>query len=195
MLVVSAGIFYYYLQDVRNLLTTKNRNALRAFSVVLIIGSIVCGFLVIGSPRTQKHQKQDQDKVNNLSTIQSQVISYYQSHGALPTTLEAMQNSLSYYTLPKDAQTGKNYEYRVTGANTFDLCAVFNTNPQATKVSRYAEVAPNYVSVNSNWQYTEGPFCFHRTLDPQLYPVYSSAYTIPTIPVVPTVPVVVPKKP
>ncbi len=182
VLVVFGCIFLYYLQDVRNKLTTQTRNGLRVLSILIVLGSIIWGFAVIGSPMTQKNIKLDQQKVSDLQMIQSQVISHYQSKGALPQSLSAMQNSLSYYNLPKDPQTGMDYEYKVTGAYTFDLCATFNkampTNAEYSYAYRYGSDA------NSNWQYSAGHYCFSRTLDPQLYPVYPN-YGVPT-PVPPT---------
>ncbi|MDB5254611.1 MAG: hypothetical protein JWL80_677 [Parcubacteria group bacterium] len=172
ILVISGGVFFYYLQDVRNKLTTGARMALRVLSLMLILGAIIWGFSVLGSPRTQRNQRVDAEKLMNLQTIQSEIISNYQSKGVLAPNLASLKDSVSYFTLPTDPDTKTDYEYKVTGPLTFELCTVFNTSmPDQTKNS-YA--SPYGMSdANSNWKYQSGHYCFQRQIDPQLYPVYN----------------------
>lgn len=186
VLVVFSGVFYYYLQDVRSKLTTSTRNILRIGSIVLIIGSIAWGFAVMGSPRTQRLQKYDQTRLSDLQNIQSQVTSHWQSKGMLPENIAAMQNSLSYYSLPKDPQTGKDYEYRKTGLNTFELCSTFSAEQPANSMAAYP-----YGKPQDNWTYNKGRTCFSRSIDLQLYPIYNSAYNV-NQPITKPIPVVAP---
>ena len=193
VLVVLAGIFYYYVQDVRTRLTTQLRNMLRIFSIVLILGSLIMGFIVVGSPWTQKRQKLDAQRVSDLTNIQYQITNFYQMKGVLPNTMGDIADSLSYSGLPKDPETGASYEYVMTGPLAFDLCTTFSAAPPAQNVNAWPPAY--YGGPNSNWQYQKGHYCFHRTIDPQLYPVRASAYqtypaTYPAVmPVTQTVPV------
>jgi hypothetical protein len=172
ILVVSGGVFFYYLQDVRNKLTSGTRTALRVLSLMLILGAIIWGFSVLGSPRTQRNQRMDAEKLMNLQTIQSEVINNYQSKGVLTPDLASLKDSVSYFTLPTDPDTGKDYEYKVTGPLSFELCATFKASQPEKTANSYAYPYGG-TDKNSNWNYQSGHYCFERQIDPQLYPVYN----------------------
>jgi len=171
VLVVFGCVFFYYLQDVRSKLTPSLRNNLRILAIILVIGSVVWGFSVVGSPRTQKHQKLDSQRISDLQGLQSQIISSYQSKGVLPASLQGIKDSLSYYTIPKDPETGADYEYTATGPMAFRLCATFDANPPKNGVR--SPYGYGNGTGSDNWQYQAGHYCFDRTIDPQLYPVYN----------------------
>jgi hypothetical protein len=174
ILVVAGSIFGYYVDDLRDRLTGSRRMMWRIIAGILVVGSIVSGFTVIGSPRTQRLARYDDQKVSDLQNIQSQILSYWQSKSALPQTLDDAQDPLSSYNyIPLDPQTGESYEYMVTGPLSFDLCATFNTSS-----TNMAE-KPGYSSAyyydgmeNENWQHEEGRQCFSRAVDPDRYPPF-----------------------
>ena len=97
----------------------------RALAGGIIIISIVWGFAVLGSPRTQRLIKYDEQKISDLQNINNQITNYYSSKGTLPNTLTEMANG-SYYITQTDAQNGKPYEYAKTSGTTYNLCAEFN---------------------------------------------------------------------
>jgi type III secretory pathway component EscS len=170
--VVLGALFGYYFSNLRTTLSSGTRSIWRIGAILLVAISIILGFSVIGSPRTQRLIRYDQQKVSDLQNIQNQVVSYWQTKGVLPTNLEAMKDSLSYFGIPTDPQTKAPYSYSVTTKTAFELCATFNLdarNYQTTKgysgVNYYGD--PN----NENWAYKKGEYCFQRTIDPQRYPV------------------------
>lgn len=172
LFVVLGAVFGYFYMNLKGTLSTKSRNAWKIGTVLFVIGTIVLGFAIIGSPRSQRLLRYDNQKVSDLVSIQSQVIQYWQSSkGKIPQSLEDLKDSLAYYPLPIDSQTSKPYEYRATGANSFELCAVFNLNATANQSSTLPVVGTKR---NDNWSYTAGRFCFQRTIDPLLYPVYNT---------------------
>ncbi|HEY4489653.1 MAG TPA: DUF5671 domain-containing protein [Candidatus Paceibacterota bacterium] len=171
-LVVAGGIFGYYLDDLKGRLTGERRNYWRIFAVILVIASIILGFVVIGSPRTQRLLRHDQQKVSDLQNIQSQVVSFYQQKGTLPTSLDALKDSLSYYSIPNDPQTNMSYVYRINNSMSFELCANFNLDSKnyigkSGYTGAYYYGDPN----NENWAYKKGEYCFQRTIDPERYPL------------------------
>lgn len=166
-LVVLAGLaFGYYIMDLRNQLTPSRRREWVIVATLVVIFSIATGFMVIGSPRTQRNQRVDAQRIADLQNIQSQVISYWQNKGVLPGAISDLNDSLTYYSLPKDPDTNVDYEYQRAGAFDFMLCAVFSVD-QPSNTSYY------YQSGGDNWTYQRGRTCFKRSIDPQLYPVYS----------------------
>ncbi len=173
VLVVTGSIFGYYLEDLRDRLTSTKRNYWRLVAGVLVVGSIVAGFTVIGSPRAQRLARYDEQKVNDLQNIQSQVITYWQQKNKLPTALDELKDPLSYFSIPLDSQTGSTYEYKNINPLTFELCAVFNKKSGEVNTKPRMSNAYYYVGMeNENWVHGEGRSCFTRTVDPDRYPPF-----------------------
>lgn len=174
VLVVALSVFGYYIQDMRGQLTKQRRMAWRIFAALLVIGSIIAGFRVIGSPATQRAYRYDSERVSHLQQIQGQVVYYWQQKGSLPVDLTVAADPLSDWKIPNDPLTGDPYTYERIGELSFRLCAEFQR-----------ETAPNMGYVNASvsrpmydglvkggdyWQHPAGRHCFERTIDPDFYP-------------------------
>lgn len=176
ILLVAGGGFLHFLADLRDY-WQQNPAKSRAVSYgagVLAIVTIVAGFFIVGTPWQARLYRYDDEKITNLQTIQSQVVSYWQAKQNLPGTLGDLTDSISGFYVPNDPQTGTSYEYRVTGALSFELCASFNAPTQRFSTSaRTYPVEPGYPSKMpgaDTWQHAAGRTCFTRTIDPELYP-------------------------
>ena len=169
LLVVACSIFVYYISDLRGKLTSKSRIFWRVFAGVIILGSIVWGFAVLGSPRTQQLIKYDQQKVSDLQNMNNQVTYFYQTKNKLPDTLLDLSVS-NYYFTQADSQTGKKYEYNKTGDMSYELCAVFNKDSKDENNSTYPIAYPN--NGTTSWTHPAGRYCFAETvtLNPNNYP-------------------------
>lgn len=173
VLVVILAVFLYYISDIRNKLTGVSRKIWLGVSVVIVLGSIIWGFAILGSPRTQQLIKYDSQKVTDLQNIQYQVINYWQMNGTIPTSLADIKSSQQYVIIPTDPQSKTTYEYNKTGQMTFDLCAEFNKE-NTTNQNQYP--APISYPVkggliqNDNWNHPAGHQCFSRVIDPVAYP-------------------------
>jgi hypothetical protein len=124
----------------------------------------------MGSPKTQRLLKQDDKKIEDLQSLQWQIINYWQINGEIPANWSDMKT---------DFQTGKSYEYKKTGTMNFKLCAVFNKeggNNQDQYQYMYNEISPvgypakSVASKNEDWRHTAGNYCFEREIDPIAYP-------------------------
>src|SRR3989344_2082968 len=91
VLVVNGGIFGYYLDDLKDRLSGTRRNIWRVVAVVLVLGSIIVGFGVLGTPQTQRMLRYDSQKISDLQNIQWQIVNYWQQKGALPGTTKIVQ--------------------------------------------------------------------------------------------------------
>lgn len=149
MVVVGSSVFLYYISEIRNKITEKERMLWRILASVLVLGSIAIGFLVLGSPRTQRLYKYDTQKLENISNIKYSIENYVYSNNMLPAKLEDI-NDYSYRINTEDPQTKQKYEYIITGENTYQLCAVFN------------KATPKYD--NSLWRHPEGRHCFDQSV-------------------------------
>lgn len=174
-LVVGAG-FLHFLADLRGY-WVANPAKCRAVAWgigIMVIFAIITGFFVVGMPWQARGYRFDDQKVNDLRNIQSQVVYYWQSKQALPATLSDLQDPISGFSVPNDPQTGAVYVYQTTGQTSFKLCATFNAaTQQYTAATRAVPIAPGGAvgkTVNDNWQHDAGLECFERTIDPLLYP-------------------------
>ena len=177
LLIIAGGIFRYYLREIRNLITSNERNVWRVISILIIIGSIIIGFVVIGSPRDQRERRYDNQRVSDLQTIQWQVVNYWQQKQVLPSKLDDLSDPISGFVVPTDPQTHEQYEYEPgkdkAGKSFFRLCANFSKESQEVTVPNQPMTFALDASgrkVNENWAHGAGNECFDRTIDPELYP-------------------------
>ncbi len=160
VLVVALSVFIYFISDIRGRLTSNHRKFWTGFASVLVVGSIIWGFAVIGSPRTQRLYKYDDAKVGDLINISSAVESYYGLQNVLPKSLGDL-SSINYYIVQSDSQTGQSYEYIATGKTTYQLCAVFNKN---SKDQANRTTVPYG---GSSWSHPAGRHCFNMSVTPR----------------------------
>lgn len=174
VLLVAGFVFGYYLDDVRKSEPTKLAKPFAWGSGSLVLIAIIGSFFVIGSPNTARFVQFDQQKINDLQQIQSEIVSYWQRKEMLPTTLNDLNDPISGFKVPVDPQSKNSYEFIVKDVNnlSFDLCA--NFNKPADENNR--QVKPMYYGNDlyaQNWNHPAGYFCFSRTIDRELYPPFS----------------------
>jgi len=179
VLIVTGAVFKYYFFTLNENMKLSNiaRNITPWFGALIVIVAIVVGFVLVGSPAKQRAMRFDSQRVSNLQNIQYQVLSFWQAKNKLPVTLDEMNDSFSGQQVSVDPETGSVFEYKVTGANSFELCADFSLDYVDTAgrgVSGYGgEYAtyynPGYFNPTDNWKHTKGRTCFQRTIDPEKY--------------------------
>ena len=168
ILIVTGFVFGFYLQDLRDKVSSKSHKKWTAAAAVAILIAIVLGFSVIGSPRTQRLIRYDNQRISDLQNIQWQIINYWQKVGAVPASLEVVADPISGFVIPTDPETGEQYEYHLKNSQTFELCANFSlpSNQNMSQAYPYG-----IEKGQENWMHEAGKACFERTIDPQLYPV------------------------
>ncbi len=178
--ILVAGFFWYYLSDLKGKWEKEIRLAhYLGYGVgVFVLASVVAGFFIIGSPADQRLYRFDEQKVSDLQTIQWQLVNYWQTKGALPDTIELLNDPLAGFVLPVDAQTGVPYRYERTSDSSFKLCAVFNRESLESQ-NQYGVARPLSDPEMVKGDLIQGPFahgagevCFDRTIDPERYPLY-----------------------
>ncbi|KKT39982.1 hypothetical protein A2W54_03030 [Candidatus Giovannonibacteria bacterium RIFCSPHIGHO2_02_43_13] len=169
--LVAAIIFKYYLMDLKNSVPYK----IFAYAVSALVAlAVIGGFFVAGSPQEARLRQFDDMRVRNLQEIQSQVVYYWQyKENKLPIFLDDLKNDIDAFIPPKDPETGQSYEYKVTGASSFTLCANFALPSLPDQTSRYAPMPAKPYGIDSgiaqNWEHLAGHICFDRTIDPDFY--------------------------
>ncbi|MDE1924669.1 MAG: hypothetical protein KGH79_00610, partial [Patescibacteria group bacterium] len=158
VLLVAAAGFMHFIADLWGYWGKyPMRNRYVSIGVgVLVLCTIIAGFFIVGTPMQARLYHFDEQKVNDLQQIQSQVTYYYQAKQKLPASLGDLTNSISGFVAPQDEQTGQAYVYKTTATLSFELCATFNTptrpgQSQAT-VPEPAGLGPSGRGFD-NWQH------------------------------------------
>jgi hypothetical protein len=193
-LVVAAYVGVYYIFEL------KGRQKFWGVSIgvasvvkssALVLALIIWSFTVIGTPNEQRAWRLDERRIQDLQSIQWQVINFWQQKEKLPTELKELSNPLSGFMMPVDPEFEKGlaYEYKKTGDMKFELCATFTATMPKGWQEGYGGVRPMFgggfsedVAVssypypgggmNESWDHEIGKKCFERTIDKDLYPPY-----------------------
>jgi uncharacterized membrane protein len=141
---------------------------------LVVVLAILGGFFIVGTPQEARMHRMDQQKVSDLQNIQWQIINYWQQKERLPGGLDELNDPLSGYTIPVDAESGEAYDYLPTGPTSFKLCATFNLAGGAQQMGRdYSYPVPVGTKGMDTWEHTAGETCFERTIDPERYPPFT----------------------
>ncbi len=186
-LVVAALAGWYYIRELRRSLSRHDTKTVW-FAIVagtFALAAICYSFTVIGGPGSQRKLRLDQRRVEDLQSIQWQLISYWQQKEALPETLTEFADPISSYMVPRDPefQKGMEYEYRKFSNTKFELCATFALpqpegwvmDGRGGGVFPMKDIAVSSMPVpidaaNNVWEHDTGRTCFQREIDPELYP-------------------------
>jgi len=162
----------------------------RGVSAAVLIG-VVLGFMVGGTPTTERNRSFDETRVSHLSNLAGCIEQYASSLGALPTSLDELVRSSQYSYCKlymKDPETALSYEYRVVtpsmtqGAaqvGQYELCADFALASDAS--------TPRLdYGMGGTWQeHIAGRNC--NTVSTQLLVPSNPAAVTPAVPSVPPV--------
>ncbi len=178
ILLVTGGVFGYYLWEVheKEKASTLPKKAGWLTGIVCLV-AIVGGFLIVGSPMHQRQVRFDERRVNDLMTLQNQIVNRWQIKGSLPEALENLKDDISGFVPPVDPETDALYEYHRLEPLKFSLCTEFKISDEKTtnnRVTRYATKPVPYYGIDENpygenWQHPAGRHCFERTIDPDIY--------------------------
>lgn len=192
-LIIACLINFYYVLKMKkvniNNYETKQLSLIYGIvSILFFIFLIVWSFSIMGSPTKQRAWRLDEQRINTLQNIQSQVINYWQQKEKLPQNLVELSNPISGYSIPVDPEfeKGYSYEYKITDKLSFQLCATFSEDmPQGWQENNYNRIMsitdksgiPNSIEpysfgVNNSWVHGVGHTCFKRTIDTDIYPPY-----------------------
>lgn len=182
LLVAGAG-FMHFLADLWGFWVRQPGQArLVNYSTgLLVVITIIAGFFIVGTPGQARLARLDDQKVSDLTSIQYQVVNYWQQKQRLPVSLTELNDPLSSYSAPTDPQSGQDYGYRITTPPySFEVCANFNLESRETIVNGRTIPKPTYPAGDAlyvggsfdTWQHVGGGVqtCFERTIDSERYP-------------------------
>jgi len=134
--------------------------------VVVVLAVVVYGFILVGSPSSQRVLKFDERRVSDLQSISLAIDSYWMRNEQLPENLEALQDQRYFIRSIQDPETEELYEYRILSAAVYELCAVFVVESSPSSKPSFSD---------QPWEHDIGRTCFKREvknpvnfLEPQL---------------------------
>ena len=165
MFLTVGAAFWYYALDAKGHWNENERASIRAgaFAFVFVIAALVLGFYHIDSPQTVREMRLDDQQVSDLQDIQWRIEAYYEREESLPQTVDQLYDDIEIPTAPEDRDS---YTYRITGEQSYELCATFAF---ATTETDRASIARPFVEEkfdpnNYNWEHGAGEKCFTRTV-------------------------------
>ncbi len=170
VLVVASSVFAYYLWDLQRGAVSKSRvpKVVAIVTSIVVLGSIVLGFAIVGTPGKQRQVRFDEQRISDLSALYAETNNYYTMVKTLPADLQAIKNRASYVNI-LDPETGATYEYLRKDDVTFALCANFATDTVIFKDKHGREINQPYrgsLVGNENWLHGPGRTCFERKVNP-----------------------------
>jgi len=139
------------------------------FIIAIVAAAIIAGFFIVGSPLEGRVRRFDERRVSDLQFLQEEIKNYWMNKQKLPENLSLLRDDIRGVSIPKDPETGTEYEYNILGETKFALCASFSrpTETYGAPTQKLVPAEP-YVGIE-NWEHKEGRVCFERTIDPDIY--------------------------
>jgi len=156
VLLVSGSVFAYFLFELRRNVEKITKLPLISSIVlgVLAFILIILGFVLGGTPATQRELRFDIERVSDLQNITYAIEQYASDDHGLPETLEALRAPYMYGADLEDPVTNEMYEYSIVSPTSYELCATFARETD-NRYSGYAD---------SSWDHGAGRQCFVRAL-------------------------------
>jgi len=155
VLVISGGVFTYYLDSLRRdrVSSTRNRSFSIAAQAQVVLGNFV-GFVHIGSPAVQRSAAEDTRRLFDLSSLAQALHGAWLGRGpqhfVLPATTQDLQTmALRMGASILDPVNGRTYGYTPLQGTAYSLCATFSR--------------PSPPDLPGQWRHPAGHACF--TLD------------------------------
>lgn len=187
VLAVAGAVFGYYFWDLKahDKKSAAKRTQIAWIASAVVLISIVLGFVIAGTPGTQRARRFDDQRISDLQMIQGQVLDYWTRKAELPSNAAQLENPISGFSFPRDPDTNMPYEYRKTSDLSFELCANFQldatqqSSPLQPPYAKYPVPAGGFREPET-WMHGAGLACFTRTIDPDFYKPQPQTDFIPT---------------
>jgi hypothetical protein len=122
---------------------------LLGLGVTTAAAAVIAGVMVAGSPVEGRMQRLDGVRARDLQSIATAVDVFWQRQERLPDSLGELVTDPRAQVSIKDPETEQEYEYRVTGDDGYELCAVFALASTTDNRAR-----------DAFWLHDAGRYCF-----------------------------------
>ena len=125
-----------------------------AAATALVVGSIIAGVILVGSPSEGRFQRLDSGRIEDLRGIVTAMDSYWDRNERLVISLDELGEDARAQVNTIDPGSAQSYEYRALDEDTYELCATFDRESLGA------------VRRNSDfWSHGAGRRCFELDVD------------------------------
>ncbi len=159
ILIIAAYIFCYYWPEARSktaLVGSKRPKIMGLAALAAIVVSVVAAFFLIDTPAVSRVKAFDRARAQKLQEIKYTIDNYYYEYKKLPASLDELRQSRGLNIV--DEETGKQFEYRIMGNESYELCADFKLSNK--NLNRDDQV---YFG-DASFLYDAGRNCFTRNV-------------------------------
>lgn len=138
----------------------RGPGVLLAVAIAAVCAAVVAGMSMLGSPATQRRQRLDSVRVEDLVTIERLIAAFAGQNKALPRDLASLARERGYSVRIHDPESGVPYGYEILGADSYRLCAIFMT--------RSSDAVPGdsqWQPFSVTWSHEIGRQCFNRHVE------------------------------
>lgn len=160
LLIIIGAALKYYILDARGY-WHKHEGQSKLYAAVAasaVIAILFTGFSHIDTPAEVREYRLDEQQVTDLMNMQYRIEEHYRVNGSLPQSLMAVYADNGVPTPPEEREA---YEYTVTGAGNYELCATF---VRSTLQDDRSMARPEFYGSNYSWEHGEGRTCFERVV-------------------------------
>lgn len=165
LLLIVGAAFYYYVLDAKEYWSKRERTSLMigGAALAVVAAAVVVGYLKIDAPSVVREIRLDEEQLNDLREMQWRIEEFHQVNGAFPGSLEEVFAGLPVPVAPEGRAA---YDFNVTGADTYELCATFAAaTPESERNMAKPVVADStFYYQNQNWEHGAGRKCFERRI-------------------------------
>jgi hypothetical protein len=126
------------------------RRLVLAIMVLAVVAVLVVGLRTVGSPAAQRLRRLDERRVRDLQSIMYAVDTYWKQNKTLPRSLDELTPSPRVSIETRDPVSKASYVYRTTAADTYELCADFESDMKSEGAAVF-------------WDHPAGRHCFRLT--------------------------------
>lgn len=143
-----------------------------------VVAVILGGLIISGSPKEERARQFDAQRLGELQQISYAIDAYWNYEGKLPESAVELLNRREYY-VPAigDPRTGEAYQYQVLDADSYELCANFETESgfDAKANGSFARPVPAHPAgeqAEGFWKHGIGRTCYTIDVrkDPSRFP-------------------------
>ncbi len=167
LLVVIGAASYYYALDAKDFWQKRERESIiiGVSTLVAVLAFVAYGYTLIDSPSVAREVRLDQQQVTDLQDIQWRIEAYYQETASFPGDYEMLYTDFPVPVAPEGREA---YEYKITGSDTYSLCATFvEATPESERsIAKPVAVNGDVYLQNQNWEHPTGRKCFERKIIP-----------------------------
>jgi hypothetical protein len=113
-------------------MVVSGRAVILGVAIAVVLGAIVAGLIIVGSPGKERMRRLDERRVRDLVGITRAVNGHWARNARLPSSLDELLGSPSADVENRDPLTGQPYVYTVVGGKTYELCADFQRDSRET---------------------------------------------------------------